>query len=144
MLRDVATELDGLIQEVTKDSSTVSDNYAPQAPSVREDHDLTSSDETIRQSSSPSSPETPKLVTSQSTSDVKEMTSEVFVFRSQSSVNISENSVLTSSASMVTSHSTMITEHTCKQDIVALPAGRLPLVEEEDEEDLDQLIFQLK
>ena len=141
LLRDVASELDGLIQEVTRDSSSVSDNvttYSLQAPSVREDHDLTSSDETIRQSSSSSSPETPKLLTSQEIefmSHAKEMTSEV---------KISETSAMTSSITTMTSYSMILTAHSFKTDISSLPVSKLPLVEEEDEQDIDQLIFQLK
>ena len=147
LLRDVASELDGLIQDVTTDSSTASDNvtYTPLAPSTCEDHDLTSSDETIRQSSSPSLPETPKVETSHSieaTSHVQEMTSEVSVFMSKSTVQVSENVAVTSSTSVMMSHS--MTEHSFKTDISSLPVNLLPLVEEEDEEDLDQLIFQLK
>ena len=154
LLRDVASELDGLIQDVTTGSSTTSDGvtYTLQAPSTCENNDLTSSDETIRQSSSPSSPETPKLVTSQSieamsqsveaTSHVREMTSEVSVFMSKSSAKMSENFAVTSSTTVVTSHS--MTAHSFKTDISSLPVSKLPLVEEEDEEDLDQLIFQLK
>ena len=136
------------------DSSTASDNvtYTLQAPSMREDHDLTSSDETIRQSSPPSSPETPKLETSQlieATSHVQEMTSEVSISMSQSSVKMSENSAMTSSRPVMTSSRTVMTshsmtEHSFKTDISSLPASKLPLVEEEDEHDLDQLIFQLK
>ena len=146
LLRDVSSELDGLIQDVTMDSSTASDNvtYTLQAPSTREDHNLTSSDETIRQSSPPSSPETPKIVTSQSieaTSHTNEMTSEVSILMSKSSVMTSENFCVMSSRSVMASH--CMTEHSIKTEISLFPVSKLPLVEE-DEQDLDQLIFQLK